>query len=224
MCKGIIMFKFLQKIFHPYENVMAPKFCWRTSEVGAKLRYLKDAFIDSIRPNKAGKEFSRIMANNPTAQDAQRACDIFERETGIKMIMTNPEGAISFNTNANIIIRDIKEGRFPKDIKYMIIGHGAGTVLNDTWHVMFQPEIKILDFIDKHIPKGEKVLVQCCEGTPKEIRHLIPKDKPAIGKSASEMYSSYKHPAKIVISGQQVPSYQRIVGGYGNGIATYYTF
>ena len=199
-------------------KVMAPPLSWRTSEVGSKLRYLKDSFTDEIMPNKAGREFYNIMVSRPNEELAQKACDIFTKETGIKAFMTNPMGAQSFSTLANIIIRDIKKGWFPKDIKYVIFGHGDGTTVNNTWHVMADPNVKIFDFIKEHIPKGEKVLVQCCEGTPKSLKHLIPKDKPAIGYPASEMYSSYKHPAKIVISGRD-----EIIGGYGNGIASYYT-
>ena len=213
--------KFLSKIFKYITNadghILAPKLCWRTSWLGANCNYLLNSLKDSIRPNKAGREFFNIMASSPNAQDAQRACDIFEKETGIKMLMTNPHGARSFSTNANILIRDIKKGRFPKDIKYVIIGHGEGTVLNDTWHVAYDPNVKIFDFIEQNIPKGEMVLVNCCETTPKELRHLIPRDKPAIGKVAGEFSSSYRHPAKIVISGNR-----EIIGGYANGLLTLY--
>ena len=139
------------------------------------------------------------------------------KETGIKMLMTNPKGAMSFSTNANILIRDIKKGYFPKDIKYVVIGHGEGTILNDTWHVAYDPEVKIFDFIEKNIPKGEMVLVNCCETTPKGLKHLIPKNKPAIGKVAGEFTSSYRNPAKVVISGTR-----DIVGGYANGFLTLY--
>lgn len=196
---------------------MAPKLSWRTSLVGAKSNYLLNSIKDCIRPNKAGNEFFNIMANSPSAKDAKRACDIFEKETGVKMLMTNPRGAISFSTNANILIRDIKKGYFPKDVKYVVIGHGDGTILNDTWHVAYDPKVKIFDFIEKNIPKGEMVIVNCCETTPKELRYLIPKNKPAIGKVAGEFESSYHNPAKVVISGTR-----DIVGGYANGFLTLY--
>ena len=215
------MGKFLTKIFRYITNadghIMAPKLCWRTSQVGVLYNCTVNSFKDWVRPTKAGKEFSDIMCNSPTAQDAKRACDIFEKATGIKMLMTHPGGAQSFNTNANILIRDIKKGYFPKDIKYVVIGHGEGTILNDTWHVAYDPEVKIFDFIEKNIPKGEMVLVNCCETTPKELKHLIPKNKPAIGKVAGEFSSSYKNPAKVVISG-----IRDIVGGYANGFLTLY--
>ena len=198
-------------------HIQAPQLTWNTSLIGAKWNYLKDTFIDAVHPNKAGQKFFDIMVRHPDKKEAQTACEIFEHETGIKMYMTNPEGAQSFSTNANILIRWIKEGKFPKQIKHIIIGHGSGTTLNDTWHVTYEPEVKIEDFIAKKIPKGEMVLVNCCEDTPKNIRHLIPKDKPAIGKYATEFYSTYKHPAKVVISGQK-----GIVGGYANGILTLY--
>ena len=215
------MFKVISKIYKHLLNldghIQAPPITWNTSLIGAKWNYLKNAFIDTIRPNKAGQQFFDIMVHHPDEKAAKTACEIFEHETGIKMYMTNPEGAQSFSTNANILIRWIKEGKFPKQIKHIVIGHGAGTTVDDTWHVAFEPNVKIDDFIAQRIPKGEMVLVNCCEGTPKSLRHLIPKDKPAIGKSASEFDSTYTYPAKVVISGQK-----GIVGGYANGILTLY--
>ena len=214
---GNLLSKVFRYITNADGHIMAPKLCWRTSLIGSNCNYLLNLLKDSLRPNKAGKEFFNIMTGSPSAKDAKRACDIFEKETGVKMLMTNPEGAMSFSTNANILIRDIKNGRFPKNIKYVVIGHGEGTILNDTWHVAYDPEVKIFDFIEQNIPKGEMVLVNCCETTPKELKHLIPKNKPAIGKVASEFSSSYSNPAKVVISGTR-----DIVGGYANGFLTLY--
>ncbi len=194
-------------------SVQAPPLCWKTSAFGSACRYFWNVLIlDNIKPNKAGKEFCNIMLSRPDRAMVEEACRIFEKETGKKMFMTHPEGANSFSTNANILIRDIKEGVFPKDIDYIVIGHGAGSSVNGTWHVAADPDIKIFDYIREHIPEGKKVLVNCCEHTPKD---LIPKDKPAIGKPASEFYSSYKFPAKIVQNNS-------IIGGYANGIVTYY--
>ncbi|MBP3821395.1 hypothetical protein J6G99_07120 [bacterium] len=214
---GNLLSKVIKYITNADGHIMAPKLCWRTSLIGSKCNYLLNSVKDCLRPNKTGNEFLNIMASSPSAQDIKRACDLFEKETGIKMLMTNPKGAMSFSTNANILIRDIKKERFPKNIKYIVIGHGEGTILNDTWHVAYAPQVKIFDFIEQNIPKGEMVLVNCCETTPKELKHLIPKNKPAIGRIVTEFDSSYKTPAKIVISGTR-----EIVGGYANGFLTLY--
>lgn len=194
-------------------HIQAPPLTFKTSEIGSQLISLRN----SLRQNKTGKAISDIFCKNPNVEEVQNACKMFEKETGIKMFVTNPTGAISFNSTASTLMQNIKDGTFPKDIKHIIVGHGSGTVLNNTWHVAYSPEIKIFDFIKQNIPKGEKVLVVSCEETPKELRHLIPKDKPAIGNYVTELYSSFKHPAKIVESGKD-----EIIGGYGNGIATYY--
>lgn len=212
-----IITKGLRYVLNKDAHILAPKLSWRTSLIGAKSRFLLNNLKDTIKPNPIGKKFQTIMATNPTAQQVQEACDLFTKATGIKMIMTNPKGAISFSNLAHTILRDIKDGSFPKDIKYIIFGHGNGTTLNNTWHVANDPSVKIFDFIKKNIPKGEKVLVDCCEETPKELRHLIPKSKPAIGKVVTELESSYHTPAKIVKSGTD-----EIIGGYANGIASYY--
>ena len=67
---------------------------------------------------------------------------------------------------------------------------------------------KIFDFIEQNIPYGNKVLVNCCEETPKSLRYLIPKNKPAIGNSTyTDATSSYRHPLKIVESGKLVVGY-----------------
>ena len=198
-------------------HIMAPPLTWKTSRTGSNFNYLKNSIKDLIKPNPAGKKFSEIMVNNPTREQVQLACDIFEKETGVKMLMTHPGGAFSFNTNANILIRNIKNGDFPKDVRYVVIGHGDGTVLNDTWHVLYEPNTPVFDFIEKNIPKGELAIVNCCECTPKEISYLIPKNKPAIGRVAGEFTSSYRHPAKVVRSGER-----EIIGGYANGIMTLY--
>ena len=212
-----IITKGLRYVLNKDAHILAPKLSWRTSLVGAKCRFLLNDLKNAIKPDPIGEKFQSVMANNPTEQQAQEVCDLFTKATGIKMIMTNPKGAISFSNLAHTILRDIKDGSFPKDIKYIIFGHGNGTTLNNTWHVANDPSVKIFDFIKKNIPKGEKVLVDCCEETPKELRHLIPKSKPAIGKVVTELESSYHTPAKIVKSGTD-----EIIGGYANGIASYY--
>ena len=45
---------------------------------------------------------------------------VFERETGVKMLMTHPGEAYSFQNNCWILSDMIKNGEFPKDIKYVI--------------------------------------------------------------------------------------------------------
>lgn len=209
--------KIIQYVLNKDGHIMAPAKTWKTSFVGSNFNYLKNSVKDFIKPNKAGKKFSEIMTSNPNREQVQLACDLFEKETGVKMLITHPKGAFSFNTNANILIRNIKQGTFPKEVKYVVIGHGDGTVLNNTWHVLYEPETSIFDFIEKNIPKGELAIVNCCENTPKELIHLIPKNKPAIGKVAGEYTSSYRNPAKVVRSGER-----EIIGGYANGIMTLY--
>ena len=215
------MFKKVINFFF-HKNVQAPPLSWRTSRVGSSLRTLWESIVDAARPNKIGKKFSDTMVSKPTKESVQEICDTFTKETGIKLIMTDTSEAYCFSSFANILLRDIKNGRFPKDIKYVIFGHGSGTSLvktgDDAWHVAGNPKIKIFDFIEQNVPKGNKVLVNSCEITPKQYQHLIPKDKPAIGyPTCTDASSSYDYPLKIVESGKR-----QIIGGYANGIATIY--
>ena len=204
------------------KNIMAPPISWRTSSVGSSFRRLWESFLDMVKPNHVGKNFRNVMLSNPTKEAAQEACELFSKETGIQLFVTSPVDSYCFAEFANILLRDIKKGRFPKDIKHVIFGHGSGTSLvksgKDVWHVAADPKVGIFDFIEQHVPKGNNVLVNCCEETPKSLRHLIPKDKPAIGRATyTDATSSYYHPLKIVESGKR-----QIVGAYANGIATMY--
>ncbi len=204
------------------KNILAPKFSWQTSAVGSKLNQFCDTVKEVFHPNKLGNEFQKVMYSNPDKKEVSQICDKFEKETGIKMLMTTTEEARCFNDFAKVIMRDIKKGKFPKDLKYIIFGHGEGSSLiksgKDKWHIAGKSNEGIFDFIKNNIPKGEKVLVNCCETTPKQYTHLIPKDKPAIGKTVyTDASSSYYHPLKVVQSGKD-----KIIGGYANGIMTLY--
>lgn len=204
------------------KNIKAPKLCWRTSSIGANINYLVNSIKDTIHPTKIGKEFQKVLNNKPNEENLQRVCNLFEKETGIKLIPTSQNDLYCFSNFANVLLRDIKKGYFPKDIKFVMFGHGSGSSLisegKDAWHVAANPNIKIFNLIEEKIPKGQKVLVNCCEETPKHLKHLIPKDKPAIGyPTYTEATSSYYHPLKIVQSGKR-----EIIGGYANGFTTLY--
>ena len=212
--------KFLNTVLH--KGIKAPKLCWRTSWLGSKCNSLSRSIRYTFKPNKTAKNFQKVMFSNPTEKEVQKVCNEFEKETGIKMFMVHPSGAYSFNDFGNVLMNEIKKQRFPKDIKYVIFGHGEGSSLvqsgKNRWRAEGDSNIGIFDFINNKIPKGEKVLVNCCEQTPKEIKHLIPKDKPAIGYPVNtDGSSSYRYPLKIVQSGRN-----EIIGGWANGIMTLY--
>lgn len=214
------MSKFFNILFN--KNIIAPPLSWKTSSLGSSANLVAMELRQMFRPNKIVKEFYNVMWSKPNAKTVEKVCDKFEKATGVKMLMTDTTEAYCFGDLANVFMRDMQKGRFPKDVKYVIFGHGKGSSLiasgKDKWHIAGKPEIGIFDFINKNIPKGEKVIVNCCEVTPKQYKHLIPKDKPAIGyPTNTDASSSYYHPLKIVRSGEN-----RIIGAYANGIATMY--
>lgn len=211
--------KFFNIIFN--KGIQAPKLTWSTSWVGSKSNSLYQDLKGLFKPDKLGNEFRKAMWKG-TQPEIDRAINLFKNETGINMHMLDKTQAYCFGDFANVLLRDIKNNKFPKDIKHIVFGHGLGTSIlkdgKDSWHAAFKPEIKIFDFIEQNIPKGEKVLVNCCEGTPKNLKHLLPKDKPAIGYTTyTDASSTYYHPLKIVESGKS-----EIIGGYANGIMTLY--
>lgn len=216
------MLKFISKsvkyLLNADGHIQAPKLCWRTSMVGSVFNDTARMISNLIKPNKVGKELNRVLQDPKSPEDIKRVCELFEKETGIKFLITHPKESRCFASTANAILWDIKKGYFPKNVKYFITGHGGGTVLNNNWHVEYNNKVSIFDFIEQNVPKGEMVIVNCCEHTPPNLKSLIPKEKPAIGNPCIEnMGSSYHNPAKVVISGRR-----EIIGGYGNGFLTLY--
>ena len=203
------------------KGIQAPKLTWETSWLGSMCNVICREIKDCLKPNPLGKSFKKAMWKGST-EEIQQSLNLFKQETGITMHMVDKTQAYCFGDFANVLLQDIHAGKFPKDIKHVVFGHGMGTsVLKDgehVWHATFNPKIKIFDFIEQNVPPGEKVLVNCCEVTPKELKSLLPKDKPAIGYTTyTDASSTYHHPLKIVESGNR-----QIVGGYANGIMTLY--
>lgn len=214
------MLKFVKILLN--KNIQAPKFSWRTSKLGSRTNSLIDEINNLLHPNALGQEFKKIMWSKPSEKTVQSICQKFKKETGVQLLMIDTKDAYSFSNFANVLLKDMKSGVYPKDLKYVVFGHGTGSSLvkngKDRWHALGNPAVGIFEYINKHIPKGEKVLVNCCESTPKVFKHLIPKDKPAIGSfTYTDSTSSYYHPLKIVESGVN-----KIIGGYANGIMTLY--
>ncbi len=214
------MFKFVKILLN--KNIQAPKLSWRTSLMGAKINSFIGELQDCIHPNKIGQEFKKVMWANPSEEMVQSVCQKFQKETGVRLFMVDTKDAHCFSDFANILLRDMKKGVYPKDLKYVVFGHGTGSSVvqsgSDSWRALGNRSIGIFDYINKHIPQGEKVLVNCCELTPKSLKSLLPKDKPAIGyPTYTDASSSYYHPLKIVESGAN-----KIIGGYANGIMTLY--
>lgn len=213
------MVKFFKIILN--KGIQAPKLTWKTSWVGAKINTLIQDMKNIIKPNKLGKDFKNAMWSD-SQPEIDKVLNQFKQETGINMHLVDKTQAYCFEDFANVLLRDINNGNFPKDIKHIVFGHGMGTSVlkdgKDSWRSAFNPKIKIFDFIEQNIPEGEKVLVNCCETTPKQYKHLLPKDKPAIGyPTYTDASSSYYHPLKIVESGKS-----QIIGAYANGIMTLY--
>ena len=156
------------------------------------------------------------LLKNPTLAQQR-----FKNETGANLHIGNEFSLVgSFDEGLQYIENWYKQGLMPNDIKHVLIGHGTGSAERGSWAFWNGNEAigNVFDYINTHIPKGEKVLVNCCEVTPKQYRHLIPKDKPAIGNTThTEATSTYYHPLKIVQSGRN-----EIIGGYANGIMTLY--
>ena len=124
-----------------------------------------------------------------------------------------------FNKTLSAIADEVKNGKFPKEIKHIMIGHGSGNVATKNW---VTSEGSVLKYINtnNNMEKGDLVLVACCEdglgawspdfpgrGLPVE---LVPCDR--------FKNDAGRGPAKIVRRGEEI-----ICGDYSltNGLKIY---
>ena len=101
-----------------------------------------------------------------------------------------------------------------KGIKHVLIGHGCGAVETNNW-IFFETRQKVLDYINKNIPKGEQVLVMTCETGTQNAQKL------GIGSEVSTLLTDFRNPGKIVEAGRNEIIGQIVLPPFGNGITFY---
>lgn len=149
-------------------------------------------------------------------KNVENAAALFKEKTGLKLHVACTDDIWSFAMTPEKVIKYIDKGQFPKELKHLVLGHGTGSTLNDTWVVSGTNE-KVFEYVKNNVPKGEKALVCCCEETPKNLSYLLPKDKPGIGRVVHTELCTKRGPAKIVESGKD-----EIIGSFSKGITRYY--
>lgn len=141
-------------------------------------------------------------------ENANMLCRLFAEDTGLKLHCPTPRTNL-FGLALGAISRDVKAGTFPKDIKHVIIGHGLGSSANNTWSfegLSFADKkiVNVFEYINKNIPRGEKVLVCSCEEGGTAIL-----GKGCIGRHVELSLAVPTEPAKIVQAGKN-----EIIGHY----------
>lgn len=102
----------------------------------------------------------------------------------------------------------------PQKVKHVLIGHGCGATETNNW-VFYQNGENILNYINKNIPKGEQVIVLCCETGKQNVTKL------GIGTTVSTLLTDIRNPAKIVESGRNEIIGEFVLPPYGNGVVYY---
>ncbi|MBP3924027.1 hypothetical protein J6E39_02150 [bacterium] len=101
-----------------------------------------------------------------------------------------------------------------KGIKHVLIGHGVGSVDKNSW-AFYETRQKVLDYINKNIPKGEQVLVMTCETGTQNAQKL------GIGSEVSTLLTDFRNPGKVVEAGRNEIIGQVVLPPFGNGITFY---
>ena len=160
-------------------------------------------------------EYNRLATGingTNTLDNVNRLKSLFEQDTGL--ILHCPANRTNlFGMALSAISKDVKQGIFPKDIKHVLIGHGMGSSLpSKTGIIGWELEdrsfaggkpVNIFEYINKNIPKGEKVLVCSCE------EGATIANRAGIGRHVELSLSVPTEPAKIVRAGEN-----KIIGHY----------
>lgn len=154
-------------------------------------------------------DYQRLCSPHMTLAEAEELSRLFYEDTGL--ILHCPTGRTHlFSIALDSIYSAVKQGTFPKDIKHVLIGHGMGSSKAKTWAMeglsLKNGEIvEVFPYINKTIPKGEKVLVCSCES--RGLGQIA--GKPGIGDEVELSLDVEGNPGKVVRSG-----IDRIIGHY----------
>ncbi len=154
---------------------------------------------------------NKLLVNNPAVRSLpkvyrytlnpaqlQSECQYFQRITDAKLHVPSTQATYGgFADACSLLERCAREGNFPKDIKHVIVGHGTGSSINGDWQIINGGGY-VFNYINRNIPRGEKVLVLCCEGK------LSPRLRGRCGVGDEVVLGLHDrfHPAKIVESGK----------------------
>lgn len=144
-------------------------------------------------------------------ENINRVCNKFKEDTGLDLYFPDNWNLSGMNNSIDLLKTLIKNGKFPKDIKHIVMSHGKGASLNNTW-VFEANEKNVFSWINENIPEGEKCLAAVCEQTS-DPRFII-KNKPGLGTKVRNLFSDPKEPGKIVESGKN-----EIIGYYINTLS-----
>lgn len=138
---------------------------------------------------------SNAISGPEDIQNIERICNDFYRDTGIRLYSPARDNLDAFNDTLMRVHTLQQNGIFPANIKHLLIGHGTGSSLDNTWRIQ-ENGTNIFDYIKRNIPQGDKVLVTCCE----EGRSVT--GKPEIGNHVCLTLTDPNKPGKIVESGK----------------------
>ena len=91
-----------------------------------------------------------------------------------------------------------KLGKMPSDLKHVVIGHGTGYSIDNSWMMKYSNK-NTFHFINEVVPQGEKCIALICEDAPPGSWRA---ETPGIGRPVYSNLDMPYYPGKIVISGQ----------------------
>lgn len=138
----------------------------------------------------------------------QEAAKYFESLCGLKLHLPSKYGTAEIKDFYSYLLSGFTTKK-PKDVQHVLIAHGFGSSLDGTWTIAGTNH-KVFDYINKNIPRGQNVLVTCCETSNKT------NGKIGVGENVWSINNA-NNPYKIIESGKN-----EIVGYYYGGNTRYY--
>ena len=141
------------------------------------------------------EEIRKILdKQNITAEDLRSIEAIFKKHTGIELHCADSYNIKDFISFFMETMRYNNYQNLGPDIRHIVIGHGIGNVEGGIRWQFEGNHIGVFDYINSHIPRGEKVLAVVCSSKPL--------DRPDLLGAVTANLRDPEKPGKIIVSGE----------------------
>ncbi len=197
----------------PSTNVQAEKFRQDIASIDPAHDLEPLPFVPGLSKRLTPQDRKYLKVHSPRGVRANRYAQLLEKadDESLKLVQQSfyqKTGAqlhldpsrIGLRAMANGLTRLeewYKLGKMPSDLKHVVIGHGTGYSIDNSWMMKYSNK-NTFQFINEVVPQGEKCIALICEDAPSSWRA----ETPGIGHPVYSNLDMPYYPGKIVISGQ----------------------
>lgn len=172
----------------------------KTFIIGSKRAISKQSVLCDTKYPRLTSDISSLEP----MQNIQAFCNDFKTRTGLELHIPDNWNLQEMTSITDYIEAGIKNGKFPTDVKHVVMSHGQGLSTNGTWVFSYSGQ-SVPEWIATNIKPGEKCLVAVCETGSTSLN----KARPGIGNIVTNSFTNPSEPGKIMQSGNN-----NIIGHY----------